>query len=258
MILELDVGNSRIKWRVLNPDNTISAQGVAPDLETLAGLPETRGDMKAVRLCSVREGDIVAQVKSWVKTRYQLEVAVAAVVAQCGAVSNQYRDPSRLGVDRWLAMLAGFERVNGACVVVDGGTALTIDILSSQGAHQGGYILPGLQMMHSALVQNTAIRLASEQYIPSIQLGHSTDQAVKQGSLAAAIALIEKVCAQSLLHTPKLSVLLTGGDAETLESALILEKHTGQIAGKVHLECEVVPDLVLDGLRIACDSAGKE
>ncbi|MDP1069535.1 type III pantothenate kinase, partial [Klebsiella pneumoniae] len=62
----------------------------------------------------------------------------------------------RMGVDRWLAMLAAWQRVGQSCWVVDCGSAITLDLLDAEGRHQGGYILPGLRLMQQSLLGNTA------------------------------------------------------------------------------------------------------
>ncbi len=105
-------------------------------------------------------------------------------------VTIRYSDPSRLGVDRWLAMLAAHAASTKACLVVDCGTALTIDKLTASGEHCGGYIIPGLALMRRSLEENTRIRLNKEFEAGGVALGHSTDEAVYHGSLAAAVALI--------------------------------------------------------------------
>ncbi|WP_352284776.1 type III pantothenate kinase, partial [Pseudoalteromonas sp. Q18-MNA-CIBAN-0097] len=67
-----------------------------------------------------------------------------------------YEHVGNLGIDRWLALIAGFTLYpNTACIVVDAGTATTIDVLDSEGLHLGGWILPGLDLMTSSLTQNT-------------------------------------------------------------------------------------------------------
>ena len=70
-------------------------------------------------------------------------------------MTSGYRDPERLGVDRWLALIAARERSKQPTVIVDAGSACTIDLLDSEGRHLGGYILPGLTAMGEALVRGT-------------------------------------------------------------------------------------------------------
>lgn len=248
MILELDIGNSRIKWRLLDADNQISSQGIVPGAKELQQLAALSVRPESVRACSVRQGGALDEVKVWLDSTYDLPIQIAAVKRNWGGVEIQYDDPTRLGVDRWLAMLAAYSRVSGACIIVDGGTALTIDVLAADGLHQGGYILPGLTMMRASIEQNTAIRLNSGSLPASLALGHSTDQAIWHGSLALATALIEKT-AIATSAKQAVRVIFSGGDADILAEAVDFGQLPASNSGR--LRSEKVADLVLDGLAIA-------
>lgn len=241
MILEFDIGNSRIKWRQLDEsDGSTLGAGHAADAARVIAGELNDADPVMVRLCSVRGDDTVERLRQWAKRRWDLEIAVAAVSRSCGGVTNRYPDVSGLGVDRWLAMLAAYRRAGGACVVVDGGTALTIDVIDAAGLHGGGYILPGLRLMRDSLQANTAIRLGNTADTPCTALGHSTDGAVLNGTLAAVVALVESVLPAVSEQGMSARLYLSGGEGERLRAAADFGKS------------EVVPDLVLDGLGIAC------
>ncbi|MBT3529713.1 MAG: type III pantothenate kinase [Gammaproteobacteria bacterium] len=234
MILEIDIGNSRIKWRQLDErDRTVADEGHVQRIDELKRLNAMNAQPLMVRMTSVRGEGETEQVCDWVNSKYSLQVSQAKVSKQCGAVRNSYKDVNRMGIDRWLAMLAAYDRVGGPCVIVDGGTALTVDILAADGSHEGGYILPGLRLMRSSLVENTGIELSAKTVADSAEPGHSTEEAVMNGTLAVLLALIEKKAMGSIL-------LLTGGDAEVLAAMLPEQKRL------------LVPSLVLDGLTIAC------
>ena len=241
MILELDVGNTRIKWRQISAsDGACIAAGVVSDAEELLAVTELRQVPLMVRMCSVRGGDLNQQLQQWSADSYGLEIQTALVSASCGGVSNQYADPARLGIDRWLAMLAAFKRAAGPCVVIDGGTAFTVDVLNSHGQHRGGYIVPGLALMRGALEANTRIRLSEDNPEASRELGHSTDDAVRNGTLSALLALIARVAQSVSGPKSQAKLYFTGGDAELLHELAAIESS------------EVVPSLVFDGLGIAC------
>lgn len=245
MILELDAGNSRIKWRLLDASTTrITGEGAAPDPEALAIVLGELAPPRMVRMSSVRSEDVNIAIARFVEARWQLPVHQARVQASCAGVRNQYKDQGRLGVDRWLAMLAGFRRAQGACIVIDSGTAMTIDCVAADGLHEGGYITPGLRLMRDSLVNNTRIRLAPDPGAPSLDLGHSTDAAVNNGTLALLLALIDRVVAASRRDNPATAVFLSGGDAELLARLAAIT------------DGEVVPSLVLDGLALACPDPG--
>lgn len=250
MILELDLGNSRIKWRLLD-DMGVKDQGAVTDLVELKAELGRKNRIEHCRICSVRRGEALNDLVAWIQDNFAVSPQIAKVSNRCGVVSNRYQDPSRLGVDRWLAMLAAYQRTRGACIIIDGGTALTLDVLDSEGLHQGGYILPGIALMARSLEENTAIKLSTQGQVPSIALGHSTDQAVRNGILATVIALIEKLYKDQLEGAGRLDKLvLTGGDAATLSA--ILAQSGLMLGAKEAAQAEIVKDLVLDGLALAC------
>lgn len=241
MILELDAGNSRIKWRQIRSDSMeLINAGIVPEFSDLEIVPELQYSVKMVRLCSVRGRELNIQLQDWVSSSYGLDLQVAEVTQSCGGVTNQYKDVSRLGIDRWLALLAAYKRTAGACVVVDAGTAFTIDLLDAQGLHLGGYILPGLQLMRSSLESATAIRLTPGHIARPQAAGHSTDQAVSNGTLTALLAMITQIMHSINSQQVATKLYFTGGDAELLHAHASIEGS------------EVVPGLVFEGLAVAC------
>jgi type III pantothenate kinase len=162
---------------------------------------------------------------------------------RAAGVINGYRVPQRLGVDRWLGLVAARDRYPASPVCVIGiGTAMTVDLLDRHGRHRGGAIAPGPQLMVSALLAHTALirARAAQGRVPVRQRLFATDTraAIAGGSLHACAALIPHALleARGLLGArPRL--LLTGGAADAVRRA----------AG---LRVRVVDDLVLRGLAV--------
>ena len=192
-----------------------------------------------VRMCSVRSAELTERLRQWSAVVLGREAEVATVTRSCGGVRNQYEDMSRMGADRWLAMIAAYNHVQDACVIVDAGTALTIDVVNASGLHEGGYILPGRRMMTASLEANTAIRLRHIDS-DSVDLGNDTDAAVLHGALASQVAMLEWVLGRLSGASRAPRVILSGGDAEAL------------LAGLATPGAEIIPSLVLDGLAYAC------
>lgn len=240
MILELDVGNSRIKWRLLTADSLVEVSaGHVPGFEDLLGVPELDTEITMARMCSVRGGDVNKKLEDWLCVTHGIELEQAQVTQSCGGVTNQYADVTRLGIDRWLAMLAAYRRAGGACMIVDSGTAFTIDVLDATGLHLGGYIIPGLKLMRNSLESNTAIRLSDNYAEYSQDLGHSTNAAVFNGTVTALLATIKQQ-SESLPLAGDSEIYFTGGDAELLHDLAGLPRSA------------VVTSLVFEGLDVAC------
>ena len=237
MILELDVGNSRIKWRLVAADDlSVTGVGHVPGFDELQQVPELEATISMARMCSVRGGDVNKKLKDWIRSKHGVNLVQAAVIQSCGGVTNQYADVSRLGTDRWLAMLAAYRRAGGACMIIDSGTAFTIDVLDAQGLHLGGYIIPGLQLMRSSLESNTSIRLSDNYSAYSQSLGHSTDEAVFNGTVTVLLATIKQL-RESM---GAVEIYFAGGDGALFHGLACLDRS------------EVVTSLVLDGLDVAC------
>ena len=158
---------------------------------------------------------------------------------------NAYVEPQRLGSDRWAALIGAHAAVSGPLCVVDCGSAVTLDALDVKGQHLGGLIIPGLDMMRGALINNTSgiheQALARGEGEVSV-LARDTQGAVTGGVLYTLIAVIDRVTADLAadLQSP-LTRVITGGDAERLLPLL---------AGPYRHE----PELVLQGLAIVAES----
>ena len=141
------------------------------------------------------------------------------------SVSNGYADPRELGIDRWAAIIAAWHQVQGAVVVVDCGTAVTVDTVAEDGCHLGGVIFPGLQLSAASFYQQT-------HNLPGVLRGvrdlyaTSTAAAVSSGVRWAVTGGINAVLQELLAQLPPATpVLLTGGDAAELLPFLQVEAH---------------------------------
>lgn len=146
-----------------------------------------------------------------------------------------YADPARLGVDRWLAMLGARKAEGGALIVIDAGTALTVDWLGSDDVHEGGFILPGSEMAANALFANTG-RVRSyqdEADNDGTKPGRDTLSCVRNGVRYQSLALVGLLRRDYPQHT----LLITGGDGKWLADSSGVR---------------YCPDLVLDGMDSLC------
>jgi type III pantothenate kinase len=246
MILELDCGNSFIKWRVLDADaRLVLGEGVVDsDLALLEGVRGVRGlTLKFCRLVSVRTAEETDVLISLLKGAFDVSVVCAAPARDMSGVRNGYEEYERLGLDRWLALLGGFHLAAGACLVLDFGTAVTADFVAADGEHLGGFICPGMPLMRNQLRTHTRkIRygdLAAERALESLVPGRTTVEAVERGCLLMlrGFVLTQLELARSYWGQ-SFTVFLTGGDA-----AQVTEIVPG---------ARVVPDLVFVGLAMAC------
>ena len=242
-MLLVDIGNSRIKWAVSNDSEFRSigeAEYVSKELGSQLDAMLCSVEKQAVvAVSSVASPRIVKAFSGWVEERWQSEVLVVKTGKQQGKLLNGYVNPERLGVDRWLAMIAATDegRVGVPACVIDCGSAITIDVIGGDGQHLGGMITPGLSLMRNALVKGTrGIRLKDELPAEVSLLARDTEGAVIGGTLYAAVAMLDRVCGDIVVSTGcDTRFFITGGDAPTLIP--LLDK-----------EFEYDANLVLNGL----------
>jgi type III pantothenate kinase len=236
MLLECDLGNSRCKWRLLSEGGVVSrgkvnyCDGLFEEL-----LPKEK--VRRVRAASVAGKEINQALVSAVKSRYGLRPEWASSQTQCAGVKNAYQCPEQLGIDRWLAVVAAYN-TKGAAIVVDAGSALTLDVVSADGLHLGGYIVPGNELMSRSLIQGTAkVRYESESEVLGLSFGQDTAGSVLAGIAAAQLGVVNVAISKaSTLGVGNACVLLTGGGAKAIADGLLVAS-------------EVCPELVLDGLQ---------
>src|SRR5690606_39275593 len=126
-------------------------------------------------------------------------------------------NPQQTGIDRILNMAAAYEQMSKACVVVDAGTALTIDVCNDKGEFLGGAIAPGLGMMLDALHERTARLPRVDFAVPDRPFGQNTDQSILHGAYHGIRGMIKELVenyATELGTWPE--IIATGGDAQRL------------------------------------------
>lgn len=151
------------------------------------------------------------------------------------------KDAASVGMDRICCAAAVYDRLQHSAVVVDFGTAVTVDLVDDDGAFQGGAILPGLHLQLGALHEHTAQLPLAEPAFPTDPIGRDTVQAIQTGvcrGLAGAVRGLVEAFATQVNHWPQ--VVVTGGDA------VFMAPHCDFVDN-------VVPDLCLRGVGLAYD-----
>jgi type III pantothenate kinase len=245
MILLVDLGNSRLKWASWMPGTPVEGSA-APwrGLDMHAVLDrvwDTLPRPDRVLAVSVAAADVSAVLATWCRARWGIVVEVVTSQPVGHGVRNGYRDPSRLGTDRWAALIGARRRCDSPCCVIDCGTAITLDAMDGRGEHQGGVIVPGLALMGSAVLHGTARVTGVAEYTTLDVLARDTSAAVAAGALHAVVGGVERVVgAMSERLGDPLVRLLTGGDAPVVAPLL----------GPGY---RMVPTLVLEGLAVVAE-----
>lgn len=246
MAFVIDVGNTRIKWARV-ADGKLAEPGYAVHRDAAdAALAELRAalpqDVRRVIVANVAGEEVARNIAEIARARAGVEPLFVSVTAEAFGVRCAYADPSRLGVDRWVALLAAFNAARGAACVLSAGTAVTFDAVDAGGRHLGGLILAGARLAAAALERSTSnIGATAPAGAPPRGidvLGKSTDAAVSHGAmLALAAALDRAVRSVDAALGVRSKVYLTGGDGAALR-------------GWLETEVEMRADLVLEGLAL--------
>ncbi len=240
-ILCIDAGNSAIKWALSNSDDLSESMSLPyPENMTADFIIEQwkhiEKPINVIASCVAADAIWQALVKAcnelWGK-----EVQRVTSLKEGYGLTNAYDKPSDLGSDRWCAMIGVFHSTDSAFIIVDAGSALTIDMVNESGQHIGGYITPGLKMMKQSLgLQTAQINVDAEQNSThSFSPANSTVECITAGIYLSVVKLIEAVYEKESKQEKKLECYLTGGDANL-------------IAKLLSFKCIIKPDIVLRGL----------
>lgn len=235
LCLQFDVGNSSAKWRLVDlaaPDTVIARGKLTDDSVSEQALFACSETLSAIWIASVANVDNEQALTAKLRERWSLSPWFARTPSQTGTLKNSYQEPRRMGVDRWLVMLAAQQRMTGRFCVVDAGSALTLDVVADNGEHEGGFIIPGVALMENALLRDTQKVRYQREVDYALTPGRSTAEAVRHG-----VALAQCGAVALLLQRESLSfeqLLLCGG--------------AGEVLGEMLGGGEFVQDLVFEGL----------
>ena len=219
MLLLIDAGNTRVKWALAHPGaqpGTWSASGAAlhEGLDALATGWQGAGVTRAI-VSNVAGPGLRARLAALLGP---IEVEWFASSAARAGLVNGYREPQRLGCDRFAAAIGARALAPGqALVVATCGTATTVDAVSADGRFAGGMILPGLALMAGALARNTAqLPQATPGAAPPPLFADNTNDAIVSGCLSAQAGAIERAVAGN----KGALCILSGGAAPYIAPAL--------------------------------------
>jgi len=239
-ILLLDIGNTRLKWARLKGETFLPGDELLHagqlDVEMLTQISlDVLPDFVVATCVAGNNNKLLLQ--EWVQQQLQIDIEFVTAVQQEHGVINAYAEPAQLGSDRWAAMIAARLEWQGNLCVIDAGTALTLDLIQTDGRHLGGYILPGLGLMQHCLLEGTEIPISTDSVIlaNNSQVGDSTISCISNGALQAACGLVERTILKFEQQCKEtVQCILTGGDSQRL-------------ADNLTIPCVIEPNLVLQG-----------
>ncbi|MDE0310346.1 MAG: type III pantothenate kinase [Acidiferrobacterales bacterium] len=239
MNLLVDIGNQYVKWLFGDRHGSFDSSSLESCItEYLRPL----GGVTGIYFVNVAGTDVSERFRNCVRPIWGLDpVEIFSQPEQCG-VKNCYRQVHQLGADRWVAAIAAWHTTRTATIIVDCGTAVTVDALSDSAEFIGGSIMPGIGLAMDSLYRRApGVRESSDQ-MPAVIPATATTEAVATGVIFSSVGGIELLVDKYREVAGESSrLLITGGDAP------IIQQHTSK-------KFEYMPNLVLEGISIIADS----
>lgn len=259
MNLLIDFGNTRLKWACYHAGEfqsvglfVVDALSLVDDLATSwSDLSKPDG----IVISSDVDETLTDALNVWTKHTWGVEITIISAEANAFSVNNAYDEPKKLGSDRWATLVAVKNTLNQAAIIVDCGTAITIDAITHDGEHLGGVIIPGINTMHNALIQQThKLKLVDADVDSMVRiagLAKSTTDGISNGIYTSVVSCINEMVDQvktlslsdsnSVDSGNEIACIITGGDAEAIQ-------------GLLSSSFEYKPNLVLEGLAYMVDN----
>ena len=246
-ILLIDIGNTSVKWALLDANGVqaMFQQRYPQESDTTFFTEQWKKLEKPsnVIVSCVANEAIWNVLAAAVDELWNLNIKRVLAEGAGYGITNAYSKPAELGSDRWCALIGAYKLANSHIVVIDCGSAITIDVVNASGEHLGGYILPGISMMkkslgiYTAQVDVESSGAQSDSLLPA----KSTSECVNVAVNLAAVSLIDTVIKQQQEKNTHVQCLLTGGDADLIAKYLTAE----------YIK---IPDLVIRGLAVVAES----
>ena len=234
MILAVDAGNSRVKWALHDGRGFVRDGWVMhADIEALDAQWLSLPAPSAIVIANVAGDGIGRRLRKSCE-RWKTAPRWASSARSQAGVSNHYDEPSQLGIDRWAALIGARRLSSDPCVVVNAGTAMTVDALTAEGEFIGGIIVPGFGLMHESLAVHTARLPAEPGNFTSFP--RTTRDAITSGAIQALCGAVERMRDAMLAAGHQDPVLIFSGGAGEL-----VARHMGR-------PLRIVDKLVLEGL----------
>ncbi|SER60742.1 type III pantothenate kinase [Nitrosomonas sp. Nm51] len=240
--LAVDSGNSFLKWAIFENDQKLMSSQVGNhELYKLHDVWQKLRTPDTIIISQVSGADMTARLKQHFKIWNTQPYWISAVSKQCG-VTNNYANPRQLGSDRWAALIAAWDKFHEACIVIDVGTAMTVDVLSSNGVFMGGIIIPGPYSLQKSIQCTTPINLSEEIHQYRIFPVNTAD-AIYSGIIQALVGSIERMLRLYKYH-----------QGSVIKHCLISGGGLSELLPHIDFDVIVIDNLVVEGLlRIAKD-----
>lgn len=215
MILLIDIGNTCIKSALWDGALRVDEPVVHHDKPLELFAQRSWPAVSAVWMSLVPRMNDVSGWTAVVQQKLGVTPQIACSQAHWNGLRSSYAQPEKLGVDRWLTMVALWNEYRQPFCVISAGTAMTFDRVDALGQHLGGVIAPGFGSMQKNLLDVTRATHDEMSQRYDDQLGRDSMSAIRQGAFFAAMGVIERAL-RAPGAVPSERRIITGGDAPAL------------------------------------------
>lgn len=222
MTILIDIGNSRTKFCCVDQHGNFSftqTSVVNNECFNEDFFDINFSNKHKVIVANVASNRLTTTLEQWCKSN-KLSFLEVKSEQNKASVTSAYEQPKQLGVDRWLTLLASAQLYpNKNVLIIDAGTATTIDLLAASGKHHGGWILAGVSTLFTSVLRETTKVNALVSSDTSLAFGTDTTTNVNNACWAATVGLINQAINQAELDLGQLDVIvITGGNSKTLHN----------------------------------------
>lgn len=238
MRLLVDIGNTQVKYVFQDTAESPFSDIVYADYQIFLAqlLQENFSGVTQIILANVQGQEIQDSIRRWADEN-KVEFLQVESTKQAFGVTSGYEIPERLGVDRWLAMIGAKQLYpNENLLIIDAGTATTVDLLAGSGQHYGGWIMPGIETLFDSLVMRTKRIDAIASTASNLAFGVNSSACVNHGSWAMTIGAVKEAITQANNIMKLDKILLTGGNGQ-------------EIVKLITDNCQLESELIFHGLR---------
>ena len=242
MKLLIDFGNTRCKWALLDEEKL--GEMCSESYKNNSPIESIDNLLQKLPLAQAEEIHAVSVLKDEFNSEFskrinkQLNITVQYYFSQKEkyGVSLSYSNPSEYGADRYAGIVAAHHAYTDSKIIVDCGTAITVDAIDQDGKHLGGIIFPSEEILHASLIEKTDRVFCNNQDSDVKYLNSSTSNAVYAGTTLGVRHGVWSIVGEIRQTLEEPYVILTGGNAAKLHD-LKIEPYINN------------PTLVLDGLK---------
>ena len=258
MIFLIDIGNSRTKYVQIANQNTLNEQlsavtQVSNDEFSSRYFTEFFSEAKQVVIANVGNALLTDNLASWCE-KNTVSFTQVHSEQQKNTLISAYQEPTTLGIDRWLALMGAIDLYpNNTTLIIDAGTATTVDLLASNGQHHGGWILAGVKALFDSILHHSTLVSAKSTAAANLAFGQNTTDNVNNACWAATLGLVEQAIDQAQQFAAIDHLIFTGGNGQTLMQLLLTSDERGDNAYKKrHYQVQYIEKLIFFGLKNYC------